>query len=46
MPAMNKLAPFLWFNDNVSHPKAMEAMMRIIKMDLPALEAATHSLTT
>jgi predicted 3-demethylubiquinone-9 3-methyltransferase (glyoxalase superfamily) len=26
----------------VSHPKAMEAMMRMIKMDLPALEAAAR----
>ena len=27
----------------ISHPKAMEAMMGMIKMDLPALEAAARS---
>jgi len=26
----------------ISHPRAMEAMMRMIKMDLPALEAAAR----
>jgi predicted 3-demethylubiquinone-9 3-methyltransferase (glyoxalase superfamily) len=26
----------------ISHPKAMEAMMGMIKMDLPALEAAAR----
>jgi predicted 3-demethylubiquinone-9 3-methyltransferase (glyoxalase superfamily) len=26
----------------ISHPKAMEAMMQMIKMDLPTLEAAAH----
>ena len=26
----------------ISHPKAMEAMMRMIKMDLPALEAGAR----
>jgi predicted 3-demethylubiquinone-9 3-methyltransferase (glyoxalase superfamily) len=26
----------------ISHPKAMEAMMEMIKMDLPALEAAAR----
>jgi predicted 3-demethylubiquinone-9 3-methyltransferase (glyoxalase superfamily) len=26
----------------ISHPKAMEAMMGMVKMDLPALEAAAR----
>jgi hypothetical protein len=28
--------------ESISHPKGMEAMMGIIKMDLPGLEAAAR----
>jgi predicted 3-demethylubiquinone-9 3-methyltransferase (glyoxalase superfamily) len=53
MPAMNKLAPFLWFNDNAEeaaefylsifpHARKLDDMMGMIKMDLPALEAAAR----